>query len=227
MKFAAKAGDIAQQKMQEVNPALADRYACVIRFLAKNPDLAKKMKGVEAGTTTYIEKQARAFNKARLQKLPKVPSTVPDELVSLVLTDYFDVPEKKIGCIKQTHSLSMAAENFVGEMLERYLASVLELNGWVWCSGSTVKSIDFIKPPSTVRGKWVALQVKNRDNSENSSSKTVRNGTDIKKWHRTFSKRTGSNWANFPDEGCRRKLSEVRFEAFVRRYLKKWRQEDV
>jgi hypothetical protein len=63
------------------------------------------------------------------------------------------------------------------------------------------------------------LQVKNRDNSENSSSSAIRNGTNIEKWHRTFSKRVGSNWAAFPDDETRDKLSEKAFELFVRQYL--------
>jgi hypothetical protein len=102
----------------------------------------------------------------------------------------------------------MGAENLVGDLLERYLASVLEPHGWIWCSGAMVKAVDFILPPSTSGGAWRMLQVKNRDNSENSSSSAIRAGTEIEKWHRTFSK-----------------LSEENFERFVRTYLHAIRQQ--
>ena len=64
------------------------------------------------------------------------------------------------------------------------------------------------------------LQVKNRDNSENSSSSAIRAGTIIEKWFRTFSRRAGSNWAAFPDESLRAQLSEEAFKDFVKEYLR-------
>jgi len=104
-------------------------------------------------------------------------------------------------------------------LLERYLASVLEPRGWVWCSGAMVKAVDFIKPPSATQATWHLLQVKNRDNSENSSSSAIRVGTTIEKWFRTFSRKTGSNWAAFPDPVLRQHLSEHDFKNFVINYL--------
>ena len=41
---------------------------------------------------------------------------------------------------------------------------------------------------------WKMLQVKNSDNSENSSSKKIREGTQIKHWFRRFSKQNKHNW---------------------------------
>ncbi len=113
----------------------------------------------------------------------------------------------------------MGAENMVGDLLERYLASVLEPMDWIWCSGSIVKAVDFVRPPARTGETWRLLQVKNRDNSENSSSSAIRIGTSIEKWHRTFSQKLGSNWDNFPDASLRQKLSEENFKTFVRNYL--------
>lgn len=62
----------------------------------------------------------------------------------------------------------MCAENYAGNLLERYLDSVLRKNDWCWCCGDFVKAIDFIGKDDN--GKWQALQIKNRDNTENSSS---------------------------------------------------------
>jgi hypothetical protein len=78
-----------------------------------------------------------------------------------------------------------------------------------------VKAVDFVKREGE---KWVALQVKNRDNSENSSSAAIRQGTDIKKWFRTFSRRPATNWDKFPGD-IATGLSEEGFQTFVRSYL--------
>ena len=92
----------------------------------------------------------------------------------------------------------MAAENIVGDLLERYLAKILEPKGWVWCAGSIVIAVDFIMRGDAT--KWNLLQIKNRDNSENSSSKKVRDGTEIQHWFRTFAKTGETNWSHLDDQ---------------------------
>ncbi len=114
----------------------------------------------------------------------------------------------------------MGAENLVGDLLERYLASVLEPRGWVWCSGSVVKAVDFLRPPTRPGAAPLLLQVKNRDNSENSSSSRVRDGTDIEKWFRTYSRTGDTNWPAFPDPTARPYLNEPAFQQFVATYLR-------
>src|SRR6059058_3167229 len=56
--------------------------------------------------------------------------------------------------------------------------------GWIWCSGTSVKAVDFIHYDEK-NNEWNLLQVKNRDNTENSSSSKIRDNTTIKKWFRT------------------------------------------
>lgn len=160
-----------------------------------------------------------AYSQSRQPKTPKKPTTVPDEMVSFILRYYFEIPVRDLDRAKHEHLLSMAAENMVGDLLERYLANVMETFGWVWCSGSLVRAVDFIKPPAEKNGKWKLLQVKNRDNSENSSSSAIRSGTEIEKWFRTFSRKAQSNWAAFPDDEVRPLVSEERFKLFVKDYL--------
>jgi len=203
-------------------PLLADKFAVLIRFLERNPGSASVGRGKNApkiGSLEFITKAATNFATTREPKRPEPPATIPDELVSFILHRYFDLPEASLKRAQHEHSLSMGAENMVGDLLERYLATILEPRGWVWCSGSSIKSVDFIKPPASNKGKWIILQVKNRDNSENSSSSAIRKGTLIEKWHRTFSKKAGSNWAAFPDTSCRPLLSEEKFKEFVRAHL--------
>jgi hypothetical protein len=221
MSFVENASDIAADAMNQIDSTLSVKYATVIEFLCDNPDMAASRRGKKVaaiGTLEYIKAQALDFKKGRDPKKPEPSKTVPDEMVSFILQQYFDFPDADLEKAVDWHLLSMKAENIVGELLERYIAHVIEDDsGWVWCSGSVVKAVDFIYRDRT--GQWVALQVKNRDNSENSSSSAIRKNTSIKKWYRTFSKKQGDNWQNFPLETTDT-LSEENFKAFVKTYLK-------
>lgn len=222
MSFVENASQIARDEMMSVRPELADIYSSLIQFLVTEPATASSMRSKGSpviGSKDYIRMQASAFASSRNPRSPQPPATVPDEMVSVILHEYFNVPLDDLKRAKDEHLLSMGAENLVGELLERYLASILEPRGWIWCSGSMIKAVDFIKPPSKVGGQYKLLQVKNRDNSENSSSSAIRLGTHIEKWFRTFSKREGSNWGAFPDESIRPLVSEPAFKDFVSAYL--------
>jgi len=213
---------LARATMAPLAPTLADPYATIVAFLATHPEHAAALRGRAAppvGSTDYVVRQAQNFLDARAPRAPRAPTTVPDPLVSLIVVTYFGIDERDAERVKHEHLLSMGAEGLVGDLLERYLASELEPRGWVWCAGSIVRAVDFIRPPDTREAGWRLLQVKNRDNSENSSSSAIRAGTSIEKWFRTFSRRPGSNWDNFPDASVRGVLSEERFFAFVTDYL--------
>lgn len=81
----------------------------------------------------------------------------------------------------EAHYIIMDAENKNGATLEEFISSVLENHNWIWCSGSVLTAIDFCKlDPAEI----VLLQVKNKYNTENSSSSKIRTGTEIKKWNR-------------------------------------------
>jgi hypothetical protein len=209
---------IARDAMKSINPAFSEKYATLIKFLSDNPDRSYSPKNKKdaplPGSEEYIRLHAVSFSKSREPKAPQPPKTVPDEMVGIILHEYFNLPKEKLDDAQNLHLLSMGAENIVGDLLERYIASVIEDHGWVWCSGSLVKAVDFIflSPDKT----WVALQVKNRSNSENSSSSAIRNGTTIAKWYRTFSTKKGDNWAKFP---LKEKLTEKDFHQFVNHYL--------
>lgn len=222
MAFIHNAEAIARSAMAEINPALAEKYASLIKLLSMNPGAAtasRKKNSPTPGTEEYIRGQALNFASARSPRAPEPPATIPDPMVSVILKDYFQVPAANLERAKREHQLSMGAENLVGDLLERYLASIMEPRGWIWCSGSTVKAVDFIKPPATAGGTWKLLQIKNRNNSENSSSAAIRNGTEIEKWFRTFSMKSGSNWSAFPDDEIRPLVCEEGFQQYVQAYL--------
>ena len=99
-------------------------------------------------------------------------ATKPDPAVDEVLKAYENVAAADLERISREHRLSMQAENIVGKLLERYVAPLLESKGWVWCAGETLRSVDFMRDEGTAEVKL--LQIKNRSNSENSSSSAIR-----------------------------------------------------
>lgn len=83
----------------------------------------------------------------------------------------------------------MTIEGMVGNLLEEYLATILHPYGWYCCWGSTIDAVDFCKEDGSL------LQVKTSNNSENSSSIRVRNGTEIRIWFRRFFNKANTfNW---------------------------------
>lgn len=202
---------------------LVKAFTEVCSFLDDNPDYLSwrsrtNIPSVQTqqGLEILAEKYFLGF---RRSDFPAIPGTIPDEIVSLVMIEAYGYSEVDCNRIKEEHQHAMCAENSVGALLERYLDSVLRKEGWSWCCGSFVKAVDFINRDRD--GKWLALQVKNRDNSENSSSSAIRNGTPIQKWHRSFSRSGATNWNNLPASMKPYNLTEDGFRNFVSEYLKK------
>lgn len=197
------------------------RFTHVCAFLRDNPDLlswrgnSKPSPHTQDGIMILAN---RFFSFRYRQTWPAEPTTVPDEAVSLVMQCVYGYSHLQTEKIKREHQHSMSAENIVGALLERYVAAVLEPYGWVWCAGDFVKAVDFIKFHAH-NNTWQAVQIKNRDNTENSSSSAIRINTSIEKWFRTFSRTGADNWANFPEPEFRGMLSEAGFHQFIRAYL--------
>jgi len=200
---------------------MRDKFNVIIDFLNDNPEsLSGRRSSVDIYTQEGLETLYNMFvgDRARHVGLVK-PSTIPDEAVSMILKAAHGYSDEELERIKVEHQYSMSAENLVGYLLERYLAEKLEPYGWVWCSGDFVKAVDFIKKDE--EGNWHALQIKNRDNTENSSSSAIRKGTTIEKWFRTFSKpsrkrHTNTNWNAFPETRFVELLSEDDFLSYIR-----------
>jgi hypothetical protein len=103
----------------------------------------------------------------------------------------------------------MSAENILGLILEEFLSVNLENAGWHCAWGETVKSVDFVHEDGRL------LQIKNRSNSENSSSSAVRTGTTIQKWFRIKADRIEYMWNDLNEICDLSNLSEKAFEEFV------------
>lgn len=213
---------IAQSHLRGNNDEIGlDRsFAVICCFLYENPDrLSGKGKSKPELTTNHgINHLAeKFFSGYRRSDFPVEPSTVPDTMVSEVLKIAYDYSYGDCERIKKEHQKAMSAENCVGAILERYIDSVIRSHGWSWCCGNLVKAVDFLKREPD--GTWKALQIKNRNNSENSSSSAIRSGTTIQKWFRSRSKTGTTNWGNLPGELRDYGLSEEGFQRFVAVYL--------
>jgi hypothetical protein len=199
----------------------------IIEFLEEYPDdlsLRKSKNRPKPGTNEFYQLLADRFFGSRVQLRTLKTNTVPDEMVSFILQQYFDYPDSEVERIKVEHSLAMVAENLVGYLLEMYIGKNLEKLGWVWCSGDFIKAVDLIRKKKD--GSWELFQIKNRDNSENSSSSAIRAGTDIRKWFRTYSRTGKTNWENFPDDEAQSVLSEEGFKSEVVAYMKRLKEEE-
>jgi hypothetical protein len=198
-------------------------------------ELMHQEKGIRSGRTKKIKKldltqvndleflANKYYESYRKNDFPKMPETIPDKMVSEIMGLVFGHATEVLPRIEVEHQQAMACENCVGNLLERYLDSVLREYGWCWCCGEFVRAIDFICKDST--GEWVLMQIKNRNNSENSSSSAIRSGTTIEKWFRTFSKssksrKSNTNWNNLPKPMQGYGLSEDDFNTFAKAYLK-------
>ncbi len=198
------------------------RLETILRFCAASPNLEAFPKlgkkvidlSTEGSLNSYLKPYiSRYFADKQAELFLKEVSTIADPAVDVILQAFAKLQNTKE--VSNHHRKAMAAENLLGSLLERYLAENLEPHGWVWCAGNTVRAVDFLTLDLTT-----VLQVKNRDNSENSSSSAIRQGTTIKKWFRVFSATGKTNWTAFP-ANLPQRLSEEGFYEYIEKYAKK------
>lgn len=138
------------------------------------------------------------------------PGTVADPVIEKIIgARLISLSGEELNQITYAHRLGMSAENILGLILEEYLADSLSQSGWHCAWGETVKSVDFVHEDGRL------LQIKNRSNSENSSSSAVRAGTQIEKWFRIKADRIEYMWGALNEICCTTHLSEDAFVAFV------------
>ncbi|MBE9142767.1 SinI family restriction endonuclease [Planktothrix mougeotii] len=133
----------------------------------------------------------------KIRKELEIGGTIPDQMVRLILQKSEECTDEEAEAHINSHILAMSAENLLGSLLERYIAGVIENHGWIWCRSEIILATDFIKFPTPPQEKWICLQVKNGDNTENSSSSKIReifkdkdykDRIDSKLWCRSYSK---------------------------------------
>lgn len=234
----------AQAIMREKDDSLTKNFVTIVRFLSDhegfrpNKRASKKSPNPKFGDESYLEWLANKYIKGREPSDVPMPNTVADPALSKVLAYGYPTYMKELlerggedatiedllFQLVEGHRIAMVAENVIGELLERYIDDAIGDDDWIWCAGEVVKSVDFIRvAPSSSQDdaiiEWESLQIKNRDNSENSSSSAIRKGTTIKKWHRTKSKTGDTCWDNFPVKPGDIVLSEPEFQKFIAKYF--------
>lgn len=159
----------------------------------------------------WLLKYQCGFDGRASERVSNPPGTVADPIIEKIIGSRLDnLTDEDLNKITFSHRLGMSAENILGLILEEYLSENLKEKGWHCAWGETVKSVDFVNEDGSF------LQIKNRSNSENSSSSAVRDGTEIKKWYRIKADRIEYMWPQLNDICGTDNLSEDRFVDFVK-----------
>lgn len=168
-------------------------------------------KTAELAIKKWLEKIKAGFDNRPSQRISNLPGTVADPIIETIIKARLgQLSVDDLVKIIFAHRLSMSAENLLGLLLEEYLAIRLREYGWHCAWGETVKLVDFVSE------QGVLLQVKNRSNSENSASGSVRAGTAIVKWHRIEADRIEYRWEELNQIcGTKELLSEIDFVEFA------------
>lgn len=128
----------------------------------------------------WIEKYAKSWRDLPSQRAAKPKSAVTDEaLIRIVFKASNARDENEAKQWATHHNLFMSAENIGGNLLEEYIASKIIPYGWIWCRGEIITAIDFCNYSCTRM-----FQVKNKSNTENSSSSAYREQAGAKLWYR-------------------------------------------
>ena len=114
-------------------------------------------------------------------KFSQVPITLTER--KTIVQSAHNLSEKEALASEITHNLFMSAENIQGNLLEEFISINILPFGFYWCNGNVLRAIDFCNSNGSL-----LLQIKNKNNTENSSSSNIRVGTSIKKWFRLGSK---------------------------------------
>lgn len=208
-----EAEQIAVARGIEWKPGMRAILAAGTRNPKQAPNLARPTR--EGLLEAWLRKYEAGYNGRISQRASNLPGTISDPIVDTIIQARFPrLTPMDVSRIRYGHRLGMSAENILGLLLEEYLANGLAEFGWHCCWGETLRSIDFVSEDLHL------LQIKNRSNSENSSSSRVRARTRIKKWFRVNALNGTYNWDELNRVNRTVKFSEDDFVAFVQATLR-------
>lgn len=188
--------------------------------------------GVKSDSTNpadYIEKWLNRYIKAHKNRpssrVANPKSSADDPSLAIMVKAVENYTDDEINRAVKDHSLFMNAENVQGNLLEEYINTHASKEGWIWAEGETIRACDFVRNhPKYHYPEYI--QIKNRDNTENSSSSAIRQGTTISKWNRLTTRKKNKkpypvyNWEKLNelmrlDEN--NQLSEEDYRLFLQR----------
>ena len=144
----------------------------------------------------YIERWVKGYydavNNPPSQRIANPKSSCTDPAIKVIVKATQGLSEEAASFGEATHNLFMSAENIQGNLLEEYIASKARPYGFLWCDGNVLRAIDFCNTDGSF-----FLQIKNKSNTENSSSSNIREGTTIEKWYRLGTRTKGG--IKYPD----------------------------
>ncbi|QKD82338.1 SinI family restriction endonuclease [Thermoleptolyngbya sichuanensis A183] len=207
---------IFEDAFSQENQLLLEAHRTILTACYRNPGLSPTLKAntPETLAKAWLKKYNDSYENRISRRISQLSGTVADPIVSIIINArLIGLTTEHLEQIKYAHRLSMSAENIQGLLLEEFLAEQLADYGWYCCWGESVRHVDFCNVDGSL------LQVKNRSNSENSSSSRVRINQPIEKWYRVDA-RTGSyRWSYFNDKYNTNRFSEENFVIFVQQVL--------
>lgn len=213
---AVAAVDCAQEVTKDLGLEWTDGICFVFNVVANDPErvpgnIGGKNDNESTAIRKWILKYLAGKNGGASKRISNLPGTVADPIIEQIIgARLTNLQQDDLEKITYAHRLGMSAENILGLILEEYLARNLSAHGWHCAWGETVKSVDFVNEDGSL------LQIKNRSNSENSSSSTVRHGTKIDKWYRIKATRVEYMWDQLNEICKTTHLSEDSFVKFAR-----------
>lgn len=172
------------------NPALND-LRIIFEVGLSDLSLFPKIKLSDTSTyMEYLEKWIKGYIDATSnppsQRKASPKGSCSDPAIQTIVQIAMDTDEDFATCMAAYHNLFMSAENIQGNLLEEYISISARPYGWIWCNGNVLRAIDFCSSDGAV-----LLQIKNKSNTENSSSSAIRTGTTIEKWYRLGTRTVG------------------------------------
>ena len=113
------------------------------------------------------------------QRISTPKTSCSDPAIRAIVQTSKDLSDENSKKGEKIHNIFMSAENIQGNLLEEFIEIKIHEFGWIWCCGNVMRSVDFCSSDGSK-----LLQIKNKSNTENSSSSAIRTGTDIEKWFR-------------------------------------------
>jgi hypothetical protein len=210
---------LASQQAEELGIQWGNGIKTILIACHSNPSLAPEIgtaaDSKELTMNRWLKKYNAAFKRRPSVGVSNLPGTLADPIVTTIIKSRFPtLSEHHLDTINQAHRMSMSAENILGLLLEEYLADELAQANWHCAWGETIKHVDFCNTDGRL------LQVKNRSNSENSSSSRVRIGTTIEKWYRIDARTCQYKWSELNSKCGLANLSEDSFVSFVQNCIK-------
>lgn len=165
----------------------------IFNIALENPD---RFPGIninnDVSEQIYIEKWVKGYYDAQ-NNLPSTRTANPksactDPAIRIIVQATQGQDDRNAEFGELTHNLFMSAENIQGNLLEEYISEKVRPYGFLWCDGNVLRAIDFCNTDGTL-----LLQIKNKSNTENSSSSNIREGTRIEKWYRLGTRTKAGN----------------------------------